>query len=161
MSEGDEEVLACAVDWSKASCMDVASGKQITLANEDALVENLSTLFAEFLRDDILLPVLEKQLDDKGIAHEPFTVHTVGGIEPWDEKKWAFLFLPAEPIVSSETFVQPDWSSSRVLGLTGDGRAALFSYNRHTVEPSGYVDHIDLQSQAAGIDSPDALKAWL
>jgi hypothetical protein len=85
----------------------------------------------------------------------------VGGIEPWDEKNWAFLFLPAEPIISSELHDQPDWSTSRVLGLTGDGRAALFSYSRHEVEPRGYVDHINLESQASGIDSPVALQSWL
>ena len=118
-------------------------------------------LFAEFLRDDILLPALEKHLDDNGIAHEPFTIDMVGGIDPWDEKNWAFLFLPAEPIVSSESFDQPDWSTSRVLGITGDGRAALFGYSRHAVEPRGYVDHIHLKSQASDTDSPAAIQSWL
>jgi len=85
----------------------------------------------------------------------------VGGIEPWDEKNWSFVFLPAEPIISSEPYDQPDWSTSRVIGLTGDGRAAFFSYSRHEVEPRGYVDHINLESQITGIDSPTTLQSWL
>ena len=161
MREGDEEILTYAVDWSKATRTDAATGEQAALANEDALLENLSALFAEFLRDEILLPSLEKHLDDNGIAHEPFTIGTVGGIEPWDEKNWSFVFLPAEPIISSEPHDQPDWSTSRVLGLTGNGRAAHFSYSRHEVEPSGYVDHINLESQSSGIDSPAAIQAWV
>ncbi len=48
-----------------------------------------------------------------------------------------------------------------VLGITGDGRAALFGYSRHAVEPRGYVDRIHLESQATGIDSPAALQSWL
>lgn len=161
MREGDGEIFTYAVDWSKATRTDAATGEETPLANEDALSENLTTLFAEFLRDDILLPALEKHLDDNAIAHEHFTIDMVGGIEPLDEKNWAFLFLPAEPIVSSESFDQPDWSTSRVRGITGDGRAALFSYSRHEVDPRGYVDHIHLESQATGIDSPAALQSWL
>jgi hypothetical protein len=159
--EWDEEIYIHSIDWLQAWRTDAATGEQAALANEDALVENLTSLFAEFLRDEILLPSLEKHLDEKGIAHEPFTVDMVGGIEPWDEKNWAFLFLPAEPIISSDPYDQPDWSTSRVIGLTGDGRAALFSYSRHEVEPRGYVDHINLESQALGIDSPVALQSWL
>gem|GEM_PF-2302514 len=159
--EGDEEIYMHSIDWLQAWRTDAATGEQAALANEYALVENLTSLFAEFLRDEILLPSLEKHLDEKGIAHEPFTVDMVGGIEPWDEKNWAFLFLPAEPIISSEPHDQPDWSTSRVIGLTGDGRAALFSYSRHEVEPRGYVDHINLESQITGIDSPIALQSWL
>ncbi|MFM8831864.1 MAG: hypothetical protein ACKOHM_12780 [Spartobacteria bacterium] len=161
MREGDVEISSFAVDWSKATRTDVATGEKTLLAHEDALVENLSALYAEFLRDEILLPALEKHLDDNGIAHEPFTIDMCSGIEPWDEKNWAFLFLPAEPITSSEPYDQPDWSTSRVLGLTGDGRAALFSYSRQAVDPRGYVDHINLESQVTGIDSPAALQSWL
>jgi hypothetical protein len=165
MREGDEEILTYAVDWSKAMRTDVATGEETLLAHEDALSENLSALFAEFLRDEILLPALEKHLDDNAIAHEPFTIDTVGGIEPWDEKNWAFLFLPAEPIPATHyqlpDTAPPDWSTSCVLGLTGDGRAALFSYSRQAVDPRGYVDHIHLESQATGIDSPAALQSWL
>ena len=51
-------------------------------------------------------------------------------------------------------------NAASVLGLTGDGRAALFSYSRHAVEPRGYVDFIHLESQATGIDSPAALQSW-
>jgi len=183
MREGDDEIVAYAVDWSKATRTDAATGEETLLANEDALTENLSALFAEFLRDEILLPALEKHLDDNAIAHEPFTVDTVSGIEPWDEKNWTFLFLP-EPV----SYFRPDSSLSSpvtgyppplapwnaklippgsaiggpaVLGLTGDGRAALFSYSRHAVEPRGYVDHIHLESQAIGIDSPAALQSFL
>jgi hypothetical protein len=161
MWEGDEEILTYAVDWSKATRTDAATGEETPLANEDALSENLSVHFAEFLRNDILLPALEKHLDDNAIAHEPFTIDTVSGIELWDEKNWAFLFLAAEPIVSSESFEHPDWSTSRVLGITGDGRAALFGYNRHAVDPRGYVDHIHLESHATGIDTPAALRVWV
>ena len=159
--EGDEEIYIHSIDWLQAWRTDAATGEQAALANEDALVENLTSLFAEFLRDEILLPSLEKHLDEKGIAHEPFTVDMVGGIEPWDEKNWSFVFLPAEPIISSEPYDQPDWSTSRVIGLTGDGRAAFFSYSRHEVEPRGYVDHINLESQITGIDSPTTLQSWL
>ena len=144
---------------------DAATGEQAALANEDALLENLSALFAEFLRDEILLPSLEKHLDDNGIAHEIFTIDMVGGIEPWDEKNWSFLFLPAEPIPATHYHLPDtapsDWSTSRVIGFTGDGRAALFSYSRHEVEPRGYVDHINLESQITGIDSPAAIHAWV
>jgi hypothetical protein len=52
-------------------------------------------------------------------------------------------------------------NAASVLGLTGDGRAALFSYSRQAVDPRGYVDHIHLESQATGIDSPAALQSWL
>jgi hypothetical protein len=183
MREGDEEILTYAVDWSKAIRTDAATGEETLLANEDALTENLSALFAEFLRDEILLPALEKHLDDNAIAHEPFTIDTVSGIEPWDEKNWAFLFLP-EPV----SYFRPDSSLSSpvtnyppplapwnaklippgsaiggpaVLGLTGDGRAALFSYSRHAVDPRGYVDHINLESQATGIDTHAALQSFV
>jgi hypothetical protein len=165
MREGDEEILTYAVDWSKAMRTDAATGEETLLAHEDALTENLSALFAEFLREEILLPALEKHLDDNAIAHEPFTIDIVGGIESWDEKNWAFLFLPAEPIPATHyqlpDTAPPDWSTSCVLGLTGDGRAALFSYSRQAVDPRGYVDHIHLESQATGIDSPAALQSWL
>ena len=161
LRDGDEEILTFALDWFHATHTDSTTGERTSLANEDALLENLSALFAEFLRDEILLPSLEKHLDDNGIAHEPFSIGTVGGIEPWDEKNWSFVFLPAEPIISSEPHDQPDWSTSRVLGLTGNGRAAHFSYSRHEVEPSGYVDHINLESQSSGIDSPAAIQAWV
>ena len=157
----DDDIYIQSIDWSKATRTDAATGEQAALANDDALVENLTSLFAEFLRDEILLPSLEKHLDEKGIAHEPFTVDMVGGVEPWDEKNWSFVFLPAEPIISSEPYDQPDWSTSRVIGLTGDGRAAFFSYSRHEVEPRGYVDHINLESQITGIDSPTTLQSWL
>ena len=163
MREGDEEILTYAVDWLQAWRTDAATGEQAALANEDALLENLSALFAEFLRDEILLPSLEKHLDDNGIAHEIFTIDMVGGIEPWDEKNWSFLFLPAEPIPATHYHLPDtapsDWSTSRVIGFTGDGRAALFSYSRHEVEPRGYVDHINLESQITGIDSPAAIHA--
>ena len=161
LRDGDDDIYIQSIDWLQAWRTDAATGEQAALANEDALLENLSALFAEFLRDEILLPSLEKHLDDNGIAHEPFTIGTVGGIEPWDEKNWSFVFLPAEPIISSEPHDQPDWSTSRVLGLTGNGRAAHFSYSRHEVEPSGYVDHINLESQSSGIDSPAAIQAWV
>jgi len=165
MREGDEEILTYAVDWLQAWRTDAATGEQAALANEDALLENLSALFAEFLRDEILLPSLEKHLDDNGIAHEIFTIDMVGGIEPWDEKNWSFLFLPAEPIPATHYHLPDtapsDWSTSRVIGVTGDGRAALFSYSRHEVEPRGYVDHINLESQITGIDSPAAIHAWV
>ena len=160
MREGDEEILTYAVDWSKATRTDAATGEQAALANEDALVENLTSLFAEFLRDDILLPALEKHLDDNGIAHEPFTVDMVGGIEPWDEKNWTFVFLP-ESTRNQLLAIRHGGNAASVIGVTGDGRAALFSYSRHEVEPRGYVDHINLESQASGIDSPVALQSWL
>ena len=181
MKKGDEEILTYAVDWTKAMHTDAATGEETQLANEDALTENLSTLYAEFLRDEILLPALERQLDDNAIAHEPFTIDMVGGIEPWDEKNWAFLFLP-EPVsyfrpdssLSSPVTSYPpplaSWNAklippgsaiggnaASVLGITGDGRAALFCYSRHEVDPRGYVDHIYLESQATGIDSSVAL----
>lgn len=179
MRERDEEILTYAVDWSKAIRTDAATGEENLLANEDALTENLSALFAEFLRDEILLPALEKHVDDNAIAHEPFTIDTVSGIEPWDEKNWTFLFLP-EPVsyfrpdssLSSPVTIYPPplapWNarlippgsaigSPAVLGLTGDGRAALFSYSRQAVDPRGYVDFINLESQSTGIDSPAAL----
>jgi hypothetical protein len=163
--EGDEEIYIHSIDWLQAWRTDAATGEQAALANDDALVENLTSLFAEFLRDEILLPSLEKHLDEKGIAHEIFTIDMVGGIEPWDEKNWSFLFLPAEPIPSTHYHLPDtapsDWSTSRVIGLTGDGRAAFFSYSRHEVEPRGYVDHINLESQITGIDSPAAIHAWL
>jgi len=181
MRERDEEILTYAVDWSKATRTDAATGEETPLANEDALFENLTTLFAEFLRDDILLPALEKHLDDNAIAHEPFTIDMVGGIEPWDEKNWAFLFLPEpvsyfrpdSPLSSPVTSYPPPlapWNAklippgsaiggnaASVLGITGDSRAALFGYSRHAVDPRGYVDFINLKSQASGIDSPAAL----
>lgn len=50
MREGDDEILTYAVDWSKAKRTDAATGEETLLANEDALTENLSALFAEFLR---------------------------------------------------------------------------------------------------------------
>jgi hypothetical protein len=159
--DGDEEILTFAVDWLHATRTDATTGEQTTLVNEDAISENLSRLFVDFLRDDILLPALELWLDDGGIKHETFTMDMVGGIESWDEKNWSFVFLPAEPIISSEPYDQPDWSTSRVIGLTGDGRAAFFSYSRHEVEPRGYVDHINLESQITGIDSPTTLQSWL
>ena len=65
------------------------------------------------------------------------------------------------PWISDPTLVNPDWSTSRVLGITGDGRAALFGYSRHAVDPRGYVDHINLESQITGIDSPAAIHAWV
>ena len=160
MREGDEEILTYAVDWSKATRTDAATGEQAALANEDALVENLTSLFAEFLRDEILLPSLEKHLVDNGIAHEPFTVDMVSGIEPWDEKNWSFLFLP-ESTRNQLLATRHGGNAASVIGVTGDGRAALFSYSRHEVEPRGYVDHINLESQASGIDSPVALQSWL
>ena len=159
--DGDEEILTFAVDWLHATRTDAATGEQTTLVNEDAISENLSRLFVDFLRDDILLPALDLWLGDRGIMHETFTIDMVGGIERWDEKNWSFVFLPAEPIISSEPHDQPDWSTSRVIGLTGDGRAAFFSYSRHEVEPRGYVDHINLESQITGIDSPTTLQSWL
>lgn len=165
MREGDEEILTFAVDWFHSTRTDAATGEKAALANEDALLENLSALFAEFLRDEILLPALEKHLDHNGITHEPFTIDTVSGIEPWDEKNWAFLFLPAEPIPATHyqlpDTAPSDWSTSRVIGVTGDGRAAQFSYSRHEVEPHGYVDHISLESQITGIDSPLTMQSWL
>ena len=161
LHDGDEEILTFAVDWLHATRTDATTGEQTTLVNEDAISENLSRLFVDFLRDDILLPALELWLDDGGIKHETFTMDMVGGIESWDEKNWSFVFLPAEPIISSEPYDQPDWSTSRVIGLTGDGRAAFFSYSRHEVEPRGYVDHINLESQITGIDSPTTLQSWL
>jgi hypothetical protein len=161
LHDGDEEILTFAVDWLHATRADAATGEQASLANEDAISENLSRLFVDFLRDDILLPALELWLDDRGIKHETFTIDMVGGIERWNEKNWSFVFLPAEPIISSEPYDQPDWSTSRVIGLTGDGRAAFFSYSRHEVEPRGYVDHINLESQITGIDSPTTLQSWL
>ncbi len=172
MKEGDDEILTYAVDWSKATRTDAAIGEETPLANEDALSENLSALFAEFLRDEILLPALEKHLDDNAIAHEPFTIDTVSGIEPWDEKNWAFLFLPEPESTRHQLLATRDSGSAAsvlryqssaiggnasVLGLTGDGRAAVFGYSRHEVDPRGYVDHIHLESQATGIDSPAAL----
>ena len=160
MREGDEEILTYAVDWSKATRTDAATGEQAALANEDALVENLTSLFAEFLRDDILLPALEKHLDDNGIAHEPFTVDMVSGIEPWDEKNWSFLFLP-ESTRNQLLATRHGGNAASVIGVTGDGRASLFSYSRHEVEPRGYVDHINLESQITGIDSPAAIHAWV
>lgn len=165
LRDGDDDIYIQSIDWLQAWRTDAATGEQAALANEDALLENLSALFAEFLRDEILLPSLEKHLDDNGIAHEIFTIDMVGGIEPWDEKNWSFLFLPAEPIPATHYHLPDtapsDWSTSRVIGVTGDGRAALFSYSRHEVEPSGYVDHINLESQITGIDSPAAIHAWV
>ena len=160
MRESDEEILTFAVDWFHSTRTDAATGEQAALANEDALVENLTALFAEFLRDDILLPALEKHLDDNGIAHEPFTIDMVGGIEPWDERNWSFLFLP-ESTRNQLLATRHGGNAASVIGVTGDGRAALFSYSRHEVEPRGYVDHINLESQASGIDSPVALQSWL
>ena len=163
LRDGDDDIYIQSIDWLQAWRTDAATGEQAALANEDALLENLSALFAEFLRDEILLPSLEKHLDDNGIAHEIFTIDMVGGIEPWDEKNWSFLFLPAEPIPATHYHLPDtapsDWSTSRVIGFTGDGHAALFSYSRHEVEPRGYVDHINLESQITGIDSPAAIHA--
>jgi hypothetical protein len=50
MREGDDEILTYAVDWSKAKRTDAATGEETLLAHEDVLTENLSALFAEFLR---------------------------------------------------------------------------------------------------------------
>lgn len=160
LRNGDEEIVTFAVDWFKATRVNPETGEKIDLLAEDALLENLSSRFAAFLRDEILLPALEKCLDDSAIAHEPFTIDMVSGIEPWDEKNWTFRFLGAEPITSSEPYSQPDWSTSRVLGITGDGRAAFFSYSRHEVDPRGYVDYINLESQATGIDSPATMQSF-
>ena len=138
LRDGDDDIYIQSIDWLQAWRTDAATGEQAALANEDALLENLSALFAEFLRDEILLP-------------------------SWDEKNWSFLFLPAEPIPATHYHLPDtapsDWSTSRVIGFTGDGRAALFSYSRHEVEPRGYVDHINLESQITGIDSPAAIHA--
>lgn len=156
----DDDIYIQTIDWLQAWRTDAATGEQAALANEDALVENLTSLFAEFLRDEILLPSLEKHLDEKGIAHEPFTADMVGGIEPWDEKNWTFVFLP-ESTRNQLLATRHGGNAASVIGVTGDGRAALFSYSRHEVEPRGYVDHINLEFQASGIDFPVALQSWL
>ena len=156
----DDDIYIQSIDWLQAWRTNAATGEQAALANEDALVENLTSLFAEFLRDDILLPALEKHLDDNGIAHEPFTVDMVGGIEPWDERNWSFVFLP-ESTRNQLLATRHGGNAASVIGVTGDGRAALFSYSRHEVEPCGYVDHINLESQASGIDSPVTMQSWL
>ncbi len=72
----------------------------------------------------------------------------------------AWVAAVMRQIAAPEPYSQPDWTTSRVLGLTGNGRAALFSYSRQEVEPRGYVDFINLESQATGIDSTAALLAW-
>jgi hypothetical protein len=88
---------------------------------------------------------LAKWLEEEGIPFENHISDIVLGIEPADAKNWSYVFLHHKPIGPAEPLDQPDWSSSRVIGVTSDGRAGLFSYHRHDVDPCGYVDDIQLE----------------
>lgn len=161
MCEGDEEISPSAVDWFSYQSGDQLVGAPSTLAGADALRANLDAALKEFRRDFIFAPALESWLQNHGHAYERFTLDMVDGIELWDEKNWRFFLLPAEPLRSSEPYAEPDYSSSRVVGITGDGRAGLFSYNRQDIDPRCYVDAISLENETNNLRAPKDLHAWL
>lgn len=96
----------------------------------------------------------------KGIAYENFTIDMVQGVEPSDEKNWTLFLLPADPVPSIENHCHLDYSASRVVGVSADGRAALFQYARHDTGDRGFVDFISLDSSCAYIDSMESLNDW-
>ena len=96
----------------------------------------------------------------KGIAYENFTIDMVQGVEPSDEKNWTLFLLPADPVQSIENHCHLDYSASRVVGVSADGRAALFQYARHDTADRGFVDFISLDSCCAYIDSMESLNDW-
>jgi hypothetical protein len=147
------------------------------LTGERALEANLTALWNDFRLHQLLLPTLQDWLDEKGIAFEGFTIDMVVGIAPEDEKNWTFLLLPCaahsaspaslpqsgEESETSDSDLPPSDShaASRVIGVTSDGRAGLFSYHRQNVDPCGYIDAIQFEKETAAIQTPADLHAWL
>ena len=96
----------------------------------------------------------------KGIAYENFTIDMVQGVEPSDENNWTLFLLPADAVPSIENHCHLDYTASRVVGLSTDGRAALFQYARHDTSDRGFVDFISLESICDYIHSLESLKTW-
>ena len=123
-------------------------------------------IFSQFLKIEVLLPALESWLGRHGIEHRAFLADFFSSLDHEDEENWSFRELIFPRVESFCEFldgdeeIEPDYSTCRVLGVTGDGRAGLFRYSREQFDPR-FVDFVNCEIQTDGILSGGALASWL
>ena len=138
MQEGDEEIETSLLP---------------EFTNESELATRLEALLSQFQQDFVFVPAMESWLGEKGIKYSRYFPDIIGNkAQEADINSW-FVVQFENP--------RPDSPHPNIIGVSGSGQAATLIYERHDVEPTGYVDFCEFEEQNSGLKTAADLHAWL